>query len=321
MSKPTTATVTVERRIYFYLVTAMDTRKLTVPFNPIPALQRIRSLPFEVESTPNRYFNDVDGDSISCWIAGGRKYPSIVLARIRRRDLPHMELNGQLTSLNIPLAGGLAEPIHAMFIRNDNAGVTFIGSEFNFHGPRASRIADYFMDKAKGVVRPFALVGLTDQNTSRQLRRLQDVRLFRLRISPSALELVNDVDPAIGTVFKQMLGSDSSQEEVEIMIKGQGRHSISRQMQERVKRLIVPELYDKASPTQALKLEVGGTNRETNRLDVVDLLSEKLISKKQIKLANSRDRILDKGATFDAIEEAYEELKDQLVDAAGLELL
>lgn len=320
MRNPAVLPDEVQRRIYFYQVLAADGQKLPYPFDPVPALNHIMTLPFDVKAKHNRYYDDAFGGTLCCWQDQTRQFPSLVLANIRRKDFPHMELNGQLTSLAIPVAGGLAEPIHVVFFRNDVAGMTFAGLEYNFYGPRANRVSEYFGEKAEGKVPLISLSALVDQDTSQRLRRLQNFRLFRMRINQSAIELVKDIDQGLGSAFGEMLNIASSDHEAEIMVKGKGRRSLPNAITDMVKRLIVPELYDSNSPTKALNFEIGGTNRETNHLDIVDLLSEKLISKKQIKLANTRDRILDNGATFDAIEDAYDELKDQLVNAASVEL-
>ena len=66
------------------------------------------------------------------------------------------------------------------------------------------------------------------------------------------------------------------------------------------------------------RFTIKGTDRETNRIDVVDVLSDSLISKKQIVLEGERTRAVDSASAFAAIEEAYGELRDQIVLAAGI---
>jgi hypothetical protein len=61
-------------------------------------------------------------------------------------------------------------------------------------------------------------------------------------------------------------------------------------------------------------------NTATEQVDLVDVSSDLLIAKKQVSLLeDNRTRALNPMSAYNAIEEAYSELKDQLSVAAGVD--
>jgi hypothetical protein len=68
----------------------------------------------------------------------------------------------------------------------------------------------------------------------------------------------------------------------------------------------------------ALSFVVGGHDRETQRLESVDVLKDHLISNKKIVRMNHKSRALDDNAAYDAIEEAYRDLRTDLEAAASV---
>ena len=61
-----------------------------------------------------------------------------------------------------------------------------------------------------------------------------------------------------------------------------------------------------------------GVNAETDRVEDIDVLRDLFITTRQIVRVSGRVRALDPTAAFDAVEEAYDELKDELESAAGV---
>jgi hypothetical protein len=63
---------------------------------------------------------------------------------------------------------------------------------------------------------------------------------------------------------------------------------------------------------------VRGLDRDTDKVEELDLLSDDLVVKKKVVLQDSRFRSVETQSAFAAIEEAYSELKDDLLKAAGV---
>lgn len=68
-------------------------------------------------------------------------------------------------------------------------------------------------------------------------------------------------------------------------------------------------------PTRLASRQSGGN---TQRVEEIDLLSDELVVKKQVVKQDARFRSVDKNSAYRAIEEAYQELKEQLETAAGV---
>jgi hypothetical protein len=67
-----------------------------------------------------------------------------------------------------------------------------------------------------------------------------------------------------------------------------------------------------------IDFEVKGLNGETGRIDLVDILNDKLVGRKQILRQEGRGRALMDESAYAAVEEAYGELHDELIRAASV---
>ena len=65
----------------------------------------------------------------------------------------------------------------------------------------------------------------------------------------------------------------------------------------------------------------GNDTEATGRIEALDLLSDKLIVRKQILREDESSRALNSEAAFGAIEEAYTELRPELLTASSVILL
>jgi hypothetical protein len=67
-----------------------------------------------------------------------------------------------------------------------------------------------------------------------------------------------------------------------------------------------------------LRFDVKGLDSKSQRIQVVDMLSDQLIVKKKIVLHDGHTRSLDRESAYEAIEEGYAELEDELVSATEI---
>src|SRR5437764_8462394 len=133
---PTPATQRVPRKVYFYRVEV-----LTGPdeepqaFTAREACDCISNLSFE---TGARYL-DLGEDGLFCvWPDATGRYMRMALGVVRRSGLPFLEAHGDVLPLEIAEEQGILERTHAVFFPNDT-----VAAEYNFYGPRASRLAPY----------------------------------------------------------------------------------------------------------------------------------------------------------------------------------
>jgi hypothetical protein len=252
---------------------------------------------------------DTDGAVTCCWVDRVQPAQRLRIGDVRRRYLPRVEEQGVLSDLPIRPLAGIAEEVHVVFFENN-----IVGSEFNFYGPRISRLRRYLAVKTSdaGVVPYFE--PLLRNDIREQLGHMEDVRLFDLKIRSSWIETVRRANAELGAAFDAGARAGHA-EEIEIVLKSRAysRQPIARRLLGAAQRLVAAD----GVRTEALRFNFKGLSQESGRVETMDLLSDKLISKQEIVLANERTRTLDSESAYAAIQRAYSELRDDLERAAG----
>jgi hypothetical protein len=311
----TTAPETAERRIHYYRVDAgLDDDGVPLGVDLDAALRHINTLPF---AENGRYLAG-DGDTVSCaWVDRFDEPAALRLATIRRSGLPHIEETGTLSPLGIAESQGIAEPIHVVLFNETILGVpsTIAGSEFNFYGPRVSRLAYYLSRRAPAGPPRVTFRPLLRNDTREVLDRLSDIRLFRLRINRAYVDEIQATDQSLGGAFAA--ASEVGQaEDLEVVLRprrhsrgriGEGMLGVARRLARR------PDLRE-----GAINFEVRGFNGVTEHVELVDILSDRLIATRRILRESARSRALDRWATYAAIEDGYREMRDDLIRAASV---
>jgi hypothetical protein len=299
----------VERKIFFYRADAgQDQAGRPRPYDPVPVLQQIDALRWD----PNgRYWDVGDGRAAVCWVDSLSLRPAIRFGITRRSGLPQVEDHGQLAGLPIPPTSGLAEVIHVVFFPQNIAA-----AEFNFYGPRMSRLAGYLAVKASHIGPRVAFEPLLRLDVRQQLGRLSDVRLLELKIHAPYSDTVKAANKDLGAAFDAAARAGNA-EEVTIILspKARSRRQLSSRLLRTVRRLAVKRDLRE----EALRFRVRGLDELTERVETVDILRDELISTKRIVRADDKSRALDATSAYEAIQEAYDELRDQLRSAASVQ--
>ncbi len=300
----------VERKIHFYRTRVEpDGSGRTPAFNLTRVLARINGLQF---TAAGRYLEGSDNNALCCWVDRVTPHPArIRLANVRRSGLPALEQTGNIRPLSIPATSGLAEQTHIVFLPDQ-----IVGAEFNFYGPRLSRLGPYFSIKAPGICPPVTFEPLLRQDVLAALDRLEELRLVQLRISRSYSQSVAQADGDLSQAFQAALRLGES-EDVEIVLRSKP-YSRTASLGAHIKE-IVKSLAGHADMREHItKFAVRGYNPTEERVEALDLLNDQLIAARRILRRDERSRALDSGSAFAAIEDAYRELRLQLRDAAGI---
>ena len=304
---------TVERRIMFFRINCGgDDGGQPLAYDPGPPLRRINGLPW---SNTGRYQPNDDGTVTCAWVDRTQANQRMQLATVRRSALPLMEDgSGTLSSLGIPSTAGLAEITHLTFFP-----ANILGAVFNFYGPRPTRLATYLKSKIPGTPADLTIEPLIKTDVSEELERLETLRLVDLRIRPSYSSTVEEADESLGAAFGATAEAVTDDlQEVQIVLRaGRKRGSdLGASIRRCVEWLVGrDDLQENAS-----RFQVGGVDIESQRSTVIDLLNDKLVSSKRIIKQGGRSRALDNASAYNAIQEAYDELKDELEEAAALEV-
>jgi hypothetical protein len=303
---------TLERKIQFYRADiGSDDGGRPLPFDPVPAIAAIDQLPF-VDGPGGRYLLDDDGNAVCAWPGGNRPRPMLRFCQIRRTGLPQLEQAGAVSDLNIAANAGLLEPVHVVFFPDN-----IVGADFNFYGPRLSRLGYYLRIKSNNSVPLASFHPLLRHDVAEQLDHLTEIRLFDLRVKASYIETIRRADTSLGAAFaanEQVLNGDVDELELVLRPMKGARHRARERLLAPLKALVrSPELRENAE-----RFRVAGQLDSTGKVELIDLLRDQLIARKQVLRLGARSRAIEASSAFEAIGAAHDELGDDLRRAASL---
>lgn len=304
---PTKRDKCINRKIYFYRIYAgSNFAGEPKPYDVKPVLEAIDELKF----LPNvRYMRDEDGFEICCWVKEFCPPQKVIFGKIKRNDLPQIEHGGNLSDLAIAEESGLAECVHVMFFPEN-----IVGIEYNYDGPRISRISDYLHLKAKNVCPQVPIFEqLLQRDVMQKLERMRTVRQFKLRVRDSLFSSIGQADEDLQKTF-QIARTLGQAKEITLMLSvGHGGGTLGTKVQNIAKRLLAL----KDTNHDVLSGEIRGHN-EVGSMETIDLLNAKIVAEKCIPRNRTRTGAPQSELVYSAIEEAYNEKKDQLLSALGV---
>lgn len=307
----------VEKEIYFYKVDAgKDVSGKLLPFDPAPVLNHIDKLSFPRDvSDKSRYWKDTGDNNkvVACWVDSKTSPFKVRLGTIRRSDFPQVEQQGEVTALEMAEGSGLLEQTHIVFFEDGIAG-----SDYNFYGPRITRFPYYLADKAVGIAPPALNISpIIRTDIYKQLLELKFLKMFTIKLRAPLSDSLRDLDESIWKMFEigKNLGDADT---MELILSASGRKSslLNERLMEFAKRAL------KKSDIQrdVKKFHVKGYNQKKQENVVLDLLSDRFVVKKSILKMDRRSRALNSTSAYKAIISAYEELKDEILDSASIEI-
>jgi hypothetical protein len=300
----------IERKIHFYRADAgADDSGAPVALDLEAIVAAVEQVPFGPES--KRYWQQRGGDAIGLWTDSAGNLDRFSLAAVRRSSLPQSELNGTLAALNLGAGAGLHEPIHIRVFQNNIVGV-----EFNFYGPRPSRLPLYLRHVVSSSPK-FVLEALLNQDAQEKLSHYSELRMLEFYVRPSYAQEVREASKSFGKAIAAL--SETSKADVLGLIlrpEPNQRHSLGGKALRAVQKLAGRS--DLAE--NVLRFKAKGVNDQTGRVEVVDVLDDQLVSKQRIITVGATSRAVDPVAAYEAIGSAYQELRPQLLVAAGISI-
>jgi hypothetical protein len=134
---------TAKRSIHFFRIDGgADDGGIPIAIDLRPALQKVNGLSFRDEAAGGRYVASGDADQCA-WVDEIGEICKIRFANVRRNALPQAEADGELTDLPLADHAGICEVSHLAIFPDG-----IVGIEFNFYGPRPSRLAPYLRRSA-----------------------------------------------------------------------------------------------------------------------------------------------------------------------------
>jgi hypothetical protein len=291
----------LERKIYFYRLDAGQKAGEPVKFDPVPILQHISKLPFTMAG---RYLNGGGGNLIFVEPRSFEYPQKAIIVLSRRTNLPEIERGGAMTALPLPEGGGLGEKTHVMFFGE------YVAADFNFYGPRATKLSEYFGIKAKGIGSQIRLDHLIRGEALEDLRRLSGIVVARFKFRQSALHLVEQADASLAAAFRATLQVSDS-DELEVVLRTKKRKFLSTEIFRSIRKLA----RTKGTYEEFEKLIAIGLNRETDEREEVNVLDDQLILKRKILKTDKNARAVESESAFVEIESAFQEVLPRLGSA------
>ena len=309
-------TNSVERKIYFFRAdVGVNNGGISLPFDPLPALQIIDSLPFTNDET-GRYQFDIEGNAVCIVGHSGSQNHAVRFCRVRRTGLPQLEQGGNISDLNLSPDTGLLEAVHIVFFPDKVTGANIVGAEYNHFGPRMSRLGIYLYEKSNEAIPYPTFRPLIRGDAAEQLDRLTEVRVLDISIYPAFADVIRHADQSLADAFEANARVMDEPETVQVVVKPR-RYA----RQSTLTKLLDPlrSLLNQNETRQGFdRFQVRGKCGDSGRVETIDLLKDQLISTRRIMRMNERGRALDPGSAFRAIRDAYYDLGDPLQQATGV---
>lgn len=297
---------TVERKVYFYRarLEQADDAFTVSPFNSRATCDAVSRLQFV---SGDRYLRFNDGDSLAVWPKQTSTRSRLIIGSLRSSGLPELEQDGQFKKLEVSDTEKIAEKTHVVFFENNIVGV-----EFNYYGPRVSRLSHYL--RAKGMAK-VEFDPLLNRDVQDQLKHLQDVRVLDLRLRRDGLDLLREGQESLPAALRG-LSEKVDAPVVELILRQppRSRKAFGSAMLDFVKTLAgMPQTREAAG-----LFRVKGMDDRTKRVSEFDLLEDKFVSRRTVPKEGTKHRVINSDSMFSEIESAYAELRLQLEQAVGV---
>jgi hypothetical protein len=293
----------LERRIYFYRL--IDPRGTNIPFqfNVDSVLDELRV----IAASAGRY--DEQGERVTLCIPDAQATrPRLRVLNVRRTNLPQMESAGVLAPLPLESTAGIADQIHIVFFPSN-----VIGSEFNFYGPRVTRLADFM--RAKRIQPRTRIVPLFRDDAIRQLDGMREIRMAHLKLTRGAIGLLRRYDETLAQALDQTAEiTGGANVEITVRRTPRSHESLSGRLRQAFRGLAA----DPEAKELVKALQIEGRN-EDGEFNVVDLIKEELGAVRDVRRVQVRERALDSADAYRVIEETYEDLADEIARAGTLD--
>jgi hypothetical protein len=301
---------TAKRSIHFFRIDAgADDGGVPIVIDLRPALQKVDGLAFRDAAAGGRYVTSGDADQCA-WVDEIGEICKIRFANVRRNALPQAEADGELTDLLLADNAGICEVSHLSIFPDG-----IVGIEFNFYGPRPSRLAPYLRRSVGDDCPEFKLEALLRQDVAAQLQRKKAVRKLDLNVRRPYIEIIEQADASLGAALRAA-ETASHADCVGIYLEPEPYQR--RNLDDGILRLLrrLAPRADLRENARTLKATV--IDQQTDRAEEVDLLRDELIAQKKILLQHGRTRVLLDSDAYAKIEEAYGESRSDLAAAASV---
>lgn len=299
----------VTRKIYFYRIYAgHNLAGEPTAYDVKSVLEAIRGLDFKTDAP---YLKDEDGFEICCLVDELSSPQKVRFCKITRDELPQIERQGNLTDLELAEKEGLAECVHAVFFPEN-----IVGLEYNYNGPRVARISEYLHAKSQNrSPQEPEFEQLVERDAIEKLKHMRIVRKFRLKVRQSVFSSVEQAGGSLADAFRSARELGQAKE-IELIL-SVGHAGGNETLASTLINVATTIIRLKDTNNDVISGEIKGRS-DSGKMEVVDLLNAKLVAEKSIPRRGGRTSAPHKDLVYAAIEEAYNDFKDQFPSALGV---
>lgn len=148
---------------------------------------------------------------------------------------------------------------------------------------------------------------------------MRDVRVLRLKIRRSYIDIVRRANSSLGQAFAAAASAgDAEQVELVLAPRPYSRtEALKSDLLNAIRQLARrADLND----GDVLAFQVKGENRDSRSVEEVDVLSSQVLTRRRIVRLNERTRVLDPESAYSEIRAAYSEMRDEIESATEISL-
>ena len=282
-----------------------------MPLDVDAVLAAVEALPFAPSERGGRYLPQADGEDLCAWVDASVFPQRLRLARLRRNALPQAEMAGNLSDVTLARGAALYEAVHLLFLP-DNV----IAAEFNFYGPRPTRLPGYLKALLGDLPTPFVMEQILRQDAAEQLDRQRGLRLIDLRVRTSYAATVARADESMGAALDAAAGVGGA-DVVGVVLQAAPRTRTARLgdgVLAGVRRLARrADLRENAT-----RFEVSGVGPD-GLVEKINVLSDALVSVQQVARVGRTSRAVDRESAYAAVEAGYRQAVEKgLLEGPGV---
>jgi hypothetical protein len=293
----------VNRKIRFYRTVPTVIDGVEQVFSPVDACAAIRGLDF---GAGNAYF-ETDRGWLCAWDVSTAGQPRLSFGVSRRTALPQLEGLGLIRDLEADEHEGVLETSHVVFFPDG-----IVGMEVNGYGPGIGALSRFFEAKCPAL-NPAVFYLLVDPEAERKLDSMRELRSVSFKLLRSDRALADQADESVRGMFQAAM-EELTPKSFHFVLIADDEHLFSERFVNGIKRLA----GSRDVRERAEQFKVKGIDDESGRSIEVDLLSDQVMTTKKVVRQRRQGRAVDPDSMFEQINEAYDELLEQIQHAAAL---
>lgn len=286
------------RKVHFYELRDEFGQSLPAPYDATTALRNISML----DVTAGEAYLEVADQTLLGRVIDVDP-PFKALYRIRREDLPSMEVGGQITDLQLAEDAGLAEGIHIRFFPQSVVGILY-----NHFGPRPTRVADY-LNQRSGLGDRVSLHPLIRTDIVGALQQYRDITILDMSVPVGEIDVIEQRDRGLASAL-QAAEQIATMRNIELRVRLDRAPGVTNRVRD-----LITRLFRRGATDSFRRLKIKGLNTETGKREWFDILAERITVEVEVETRTHESRTVADASARTAIGDAYNAVSGAITEA------